>query len=410
LNWQLATGNSPAKPGHCRHFGPCGGCDWQHLAYAEQLARKEQHLAELLRATLGARAPDIEPIIAMPVDDTGWPWRFRHKASFVFGDDRGRLTIGHYAARSNTIIPIVECPVHTDRANRIGFALHEHLARARISAAGKDLRGIVRHLLVRTTRDEREAVAMLVVTRNDKALRAPIKKFLASAERPTGFHLNIHDRPGPYMVGRETVKLEGHAHVREEIDGVSFLISPTAFFQTNVLAAATLVRLVLNHAPASPPLQVADLYCGSGLFALSLASRGHRVTAVEENTQAVKDGEVNVRLNRLPPDRVRFVAARVEDALARVTKTPFDLVVMDPPRSGCPDAVIDAVFATAAPPRVAYVSCNSEALARELPMMIARGYRVRRVQPVDMFPHTTHIETVVSLWAGRAGRAGGAGR
>jgi 23S rRNA (uracil1939-C5)-methyltransferase len=381
----------------CRHFGPCGGCDWQDLAYQEQLARKRQLLDDLLRASLATRAPDVQPVIGMPPDGTGWPWHFRHKASFVFGDDSGRLTIGHYAARSNAVVPIVECPVHAARANRIAFALHDHLARARIPAAGQDRRGIARHLLVRTTRDEREAVAMLVVTHNDKSLRAPIKKFLAGTERPTGFYLNIHDRPGPFMIGRDTLKLDGHAHVREEVGGVSFLISPTAFFQTNVMAAAALIDLVLDHAPASPSLHVADLYCGSGLFSLSLAARGHRVVAIEENAQAVRDGEANLRLNRLPADRVRFVAARVEDALARVTKTHVDLVVMDPPRSGCPEVVLDAVFSKTAPERVVYVSCNPEALARELPQILERGYRVRRVQPVDMFPHTTHIETVVSL-------------
>jgi 23S rRNA (uracil1939-C5)-methyltransferase len=354
-------------------------------------------LSDRLRAALGRRAPDVRPVIAMPPDRSGWPWRFRDKASFVFGDDRGRLTVGHYAAQSNTVVPIVECPVHGERANRIAFALHEHLARARISAAGRDLRGILRHLLIRTTRDEREAVAMLVVTRNEKALRAPIRKFLASAERPTGFFLNIHDRPGPYMVGPETVKLDGHVHVREEVAGVSFLISPTAFFQTNVIAAATLVDMVLEHAPATPSLEIVDLYCGSGLFSLPLARRGHRVSAIEENPQAVKDGEANVRLNRLPPDRVRFVAARVEEALGRFTKTRFDFAVIDPPRSGCPPPVIDALFSARGPGRVAYVSCNPEALAREMPVMLNGGYKVMRVQPVDMFPHTTHIETLVSL-------------
>jgi 23S rRNA (uracil1939-C5)-methyltransferase len=381
----------------CRHFGPCGGCDWQHLAYPDQLARKRQILSDLLRASLGAHAPEVPPLIGMPPDDTGWPWRFRHKASFVFGDEGGLLTIGHYRARSNAVVPIVECPVHADRANRLAFALHRHLARARIPAAGRDLRGIARHLLVRTTRDEREAVAMLVVTRNDKALRAPIKKFLAGTERPTGFYLNVHDRPGPFMVGRETLKLDGHAHVREEVGGVSFLISPTAFFQSNALAAATLVDAVLNHAPPSPALQIADLYCGSGLFSLPLAVRGHRVTAVEENAQAVKDGEANVRLNRLQPDRVRFVTARVEDALARLARTAFDLAVIDPPRAGCPPSVIRALFSVDGPRRVAYVSCNPEALAAELPQIVKSGYKIRRVQPIDMFPHTTHIETLVTL-------------
>jgi len=354
-------------------------------------------LAGLLRASVGRRAPDVEPVIGMAPDATGWPWRFRHKASFVFGEDRGRLTIGHYAARSNTVVPIIECPVHSDRANRIAFALHDHLARARISAAGPTLRGIVRHLLIRTTRDERETVAMLVVTRNDKALRVPVRRFLAGRERPEGFFLNIHDRPGPHMVGRETIKLDGQAHVREQIAGVSFLVSPTAFFQTNAIVASTLVDLVLAHAPATPPLHIADLYSGSGLFSLPLAARGHRVIAIEENEHAVRDGEANVRLNRLAAERVSFVRSRVEDALRRLENARVDVAVIDPPRAGCPPAVINGLFSATGPPQVVYVSCNPEALARELPQILDRGYSVRRVQPVDMFPHTTHVETVVTL-------------
>jgi 23S rRNA (uracil1939-C5)-methyltransferase len=386
----------------CRHFGPCGGCDWQHLSYPDQLAQKRQIVVDLLSASLGARAPEVLSVIGMQPEQTGAPWRFRQKASFVFGEDHRRLTIGHYAARSNHIVPIVECPVHSDRANRIAFALHAHLAKARITAAGPDLRGVLRHLLVRTTADDREAVAMLVVTHNDKSLRAPMRKFFASAERANGFFLNIHDRPGPFMVGRETIKLDGHAHVRERLSGVSFLISPTAFFQTNVIAAATLVDLILAHAPAPPLLQIADLYSGSGLFSLPLAARGHRVTAIEENEQAVSDGEANVRLNRLPDERLRFVRARVEEALPRVAKTRFDLAVIDPPRAGCPPDVLRALFGESSPRRVVYVSCNPDALARELPQIIDYGYAVGRVQPVDMFPHTTHIETVVTLTSGRA--------
>ena len=380
----------------CQHFGPCGGCDWQDLTYPEQLARKRQILTDLLRASLGRRAPPVEPVLAMPTDPTGWPWGFRHKASFVFGERDRVLTIGHYAAASNRVIPIVECPVHADRANRIAFTLHEHLARARIPAAGPDRRGVLRHLLVRTTRDLREAVAMLVVTRNEKALRTPIKKFLSSAERPSGFLLNIHDRPGPYMVGRETIKIDGRSHVKERIRDISFLVSPTAFFQTNAAVAAVLVDLVLAHAPSTSPLHAVDLYSGSGLFALPLAGQGHRVVAVEDNDQAITDGEANARLNGLG-SRVRFLRTRVEEALSQLAGTRCDLVVMDPPRVGCPPAVIDRLFGDLRPPAVVYVSCNPEALARELPSILDNGYGVDRVQPVDMFPHTTHLETVVSL-------------
>ena len=126
------------------------------------------------------------------------------------------------------------------------------LAKARIPAAGTNLAGIVRHLLIRTTADDREAVAMLVVTRNDKALRRPVRALLTSAERPDGFFINIHDEPGPYMVGRETLKIEGHAQIRERVGGLSFLVSPTAFFQTNVRAASALQQYVLTALAVSP--------------------------------------------------------------------------------------------------------------------------------------------------------------
>jgi 23S rRNA (uracil1939-C5)-methyltransferase len=203
-------------------------------------------------------------------------------------------------------------------------------------------------------------------------------------------------------VGRETIKLHGHSHVREQIAGLTFLVSPTAFFQTNALAAATLVDMVLAEAPAASSLRVADLYAGSGLFTLVLAARGHLVTAVEESAQAVEDGRANARLNRLD-DRVRFICGRVEAVLPRLAKLGADLAIIDPPRAGCPPAVL-AMLLDQRPPLLLYISCNPEALARELPAIIAAGYTVRRVQPLDMFPHTTHIETVVSLAAEGAER------
>jgi 23S rRNA (uracil1939-C5)-methyltransferase len=382
----------------CRHFGPCGGCDWQNLPYAEQLLRKRSMLDDLLRASLGARAPGVQPVIGMRVDETGWPWRFRHKASFVFGEGADGLpSIGHYAARSNEVVDIVECPVHSDRANRLAFALHDHLAGARVPAAGPSLRGVLRHLIVRTTRDGREVGAMLVVTRNDRALRKPIKAFLATEEAPDGFYLNVHDRPGPFMIGHETIRLSGRSHVKETVNGFSYLLSPTAFFQTNVDAADVIVRSVVEGIPGEQPQRVLDLYSGSGLFTVPLAARGHEMTAVEENQQAIEDAESNLRLNRIRPNRVRLYAQRVEDALHRLQRERFDVVILDPPRQGCTPDVIERVFTRIQPRRAVYVSCNPEALARELPLILDTGFAVDRVQPVDMFPHTTHIESIVTF-------------
>ena len=372
----------------CQHFGICGGCSLPGVPYAEQLAQKRARLSRLLGI-------EVPPLLPSPSET-----RFRSKVAFVFGPAaRGRgLVMGHFASGSQRIVPIEECPVHSDRGNRLAFALRDRLARAGISAAGPSLSGILRHVIIRTTADDREAVVMLVVTRNDKSLRTPVRGFLAGPEPPDGFFINIHDKPGPFMVGRETIKIHGRSHVREPGAGnrePAFLISPTAFFQTNVGAARELVRLVVDGVGSAD--RVLDLYSGSGLFALPLAARGASVTAVEENRQAIQDLEANLRLNRIPDGRVRAVSARVEDALPRVKKDAWQAVVLDPPREGLSPAVIAGVFQQMAPAKAVLVSCNPEALAKELPQITAAGYRIVRVQPVDMFPHTEHIETVVVL-------------
>ena len=373
----------------------------QDVPYPVQLERKRLELAALLRAALGGRAPAVRPLIGVPVDDDGMPWRFRHKAAFVFGHDpktQKSLVMGHYAGGSQRVVPVDTCPVHSDRANRLAFALRDQLVKARIPPAGTELEGILRHVVIRTTQDDSEAVVMLVVTRNDKSLRRPLRAFLAGADAPTGLLVNVHYQPGPYMVGEETIRIAGRASIRENALGTAFLVSPTAFFQTNPAAAAALLSEVVAQAGgADAATGVADLYAGSGLFAIPLALRGHTVIAIEENAQAVRDGEANARLNRVAPDSLRFVRGRVEDAVGSLGRTRPDVVVLDPPRQGCGPAVTHIVFADLAPRRAIYVSCEPGSLARDLVDIVGAGYRVTRVQPLDMFPHTPHIETVVTL-------------
>lgn len=384
----------------CRHAGTCGGCQFQHLPYPTQLARKRAALERLLRTSV-AEVPAVAPVVGMPTGDDGMPWAFRHKSAFVFapGATPRDLVMGHFAEGGREVVPVVECPVQSARANRIAFRLRDELANARVSAAGRDLSGVLRHVIVRTSADDRDAVAMLVVTRNAPELKRPVRALLASDERPDGFFLNVHPTPSPYMVGRETVRLDGHAHVRERRVGPTFLVSPTAFFQTNPVAAAALVEIVLDAIDPRAST-VLDLYSGSGLFTLPLAARGHRVVAVEENPRAVGDAAKNLDVNRLDPRRVRLVGARVEDALGDLARQPVDAVVLDPPRQGCAPAVLEHVFGRLAPPRAVYVSCHPASLARELPAILAHGYRISAVRPVDMFPHTAHVEAVTVLERG----------
>ncbi len=391
----------------CRHFGVCGGCQSQDVPYAEQLARKRRGLQELLWHSAGLQRPAVEPVAGMPVGEDGMPRHFRHKAAFVFApkDARGRgLVMGHYAFRSRRVVPVVECPVHSARANRLAFALCDHLSRAQVTAAGPRLEGVLRHVVIRTTHDDREALVLLVVTRNDKSLRKPLRAFLASDARPDGLFVTVHERDDSYMHGDAVLRIDGRTHLRETRLGPTFLLSPTAFFQTNPDAAAAMVDEVVAQASvlgsADGGLRILDLYAGSGLFALPLARAGHTVTAVEENRQAVKDGIANATLNKIPQTRVSFVASRTEDYLERLRPTP-DLVVLDPPRQGCASSVLQCVFTELRPRRVLYVSCNPEAFASELSGMLETGYTLDRVQPIDMFPHTDHVELVATLSAAR---------
>ena len=251
----------------CPHFGTCGGCQTQDVPYAEQLLAKRRELQRLLRGTLGRAAPPVLPLLPTPADADGTPWHFRHKAAFVFGPAPRRgagFVMGHFAAGSKVIVPIETCPVHSDRANTLAFALRDLLARAGLGAAGTGPRNVLRHVIVRTTRDDREAIVMLVVTRNDKALRAPLRALLASSDRPDGLFVNVHDRPGPYMVGHESLRIHGRPQVRETLRNASFLVSPTAFFQTNPEAAALLLDEVLNA--AGTPGHVLDMVLRQRVF------------------------------------------------------------------------------------------------------------------------------------------------
>jgi len=374
----------------CPYFAPasgpaCGGCAWQHIAYDEQLRIKTARLTQLVRDAVPS-APAPRPMhAATPLDD---PWRYRQKVHFVFAlPSRGGLVIGHYARGSRQVVAVDQCPVHDNRGNAIAFALHRQCASAR---AGRTLKSVA----VRVAPSTAETLATVVVTNTgDKALRTATTAVMNGDAAPTSLHINVHPKADAYIFGSDTRRIAGPARIREELAGVSFLISPTAFFQTNVRAAEELVRLVL--AAVVEGSTVLDLYAGAGLFALPLARRGHRVTAVEENRAAVADGIASRELSRIAEDRCRFVASPVERAVRR--RTAIDAVVVDPPREGCSREVLNGVFGVMSPKTGVYVSCNPETLARDLAIIATHGYTIRSIQPVDMFPHTPHIEAVVVL-------------
>jgi 23S rRNA (uracil1939-C5)-methyltransferase len=390
----------------CGHFGAdpragtgsCGGCAWQHIAYPEQLRLKTAMVDRLVREAVpdapGARAtlPSTSP------DD---PWAFRQKLHFFFdGSALARpagapLTMGHYARGSRRVVPVYECPVHDPRGNAIAFALRDACVQAGVIAAARSGRGVLQGIAVRVGGRSQESMATVVVTRDaDRRVRNATRRLLSGATAPTAMHVNLHPSTADALVfGQDTRRIAGPARMRDEVAGTTFAISPTSFFQTNIRAAEILVGLVGEAVPAGAP--VLDLYAGAGLFALPLARSGRHVLAVEANRDAVADGEASLLLNRIPRSQCRFIPRPVEATLTGLPHV--DAVVLDPPREGCSRAVVEHVFGHVRPARAIYVSCNPVTLARDLKLACGRGYAVTSIQPVDMFPHTAHIEAVVVL-------------
>jgi 23S rRNA (uracil1939-C5)-methyltransferase len=290
--------------------------------------------------------------------------------------------------------------------------------------------------VVRVGAATNEIMATLVVTNARDARLRKLSEGLARDGGLDGLHVNVLEGASSWLFGPATTKVHGLSWLREEIAGVSFLISPTAFFQTNVEAASSLVRLVSNAVPAGIE-RVIDLYAGVGLFALPLARRGHRVLAIEENADAVRAGQRSQRLNEIDESSCRFVRARAEEALSRrrmaaqfshvesafrrtrgsqvrlkpdATTGPKPdatrdrlAVVLDPPRAGCSPKALRAILSDLRPDVIVYVSCEPAALARDLAECTNESragsarYDVESVQPVDMFPHTPHVEAVAVL-------------
>jgi len=416
----------------CPHFGPCGGCAWQHIAYPEQLRLKGRMLANVLELALGRQVP-VGPTIGLEE-----PWGFRNKVHFIVGrNETGGPVVGHYGARSRELVPVEECRVHNERGNAVAFRLRDLLDREGIAPVADDLpgTGVARHILVRVSERTGEAQAVLVATRRKFPGLEEIAREItgggrgagrrvAGGEMPagggaapagegaaagteaaapataTGFHLNTNRREGNLVLGSFTRRIAGRERLLEEVGGVRFLISPVSFFQTSTRAAEKLVDLVLRGVGGGAGSRVLDLYAGAGLFALPLARLGHRAIAVEENPHAIEDGLETARFNRIRG--VRFVRARVEDVIRRLgRRASFDAAILDPPREGATETVLAGLSRSLRPRRIVYVSCDPRALARDLRFLLGGGYHVEDVRAVDMFPQTAHIEAVAVLAAGR---------
>ncbi|OUO45412.1 23S rRNA (uracil(1939)-C(5))-methyltransferase RlmD [Olsenella sp. An285] len=378
----------------CQIARDCGGCEWLAVPYPIQLRRKQEQVEELLGAMAREDDAALEPIRGM--DE---PVRYRHKAATPFAHGpRGRVRCGFYAAGTHRIVPCETCLVEDERARRILNSVARVAERLHIPPYDEDRGvGVLRHAVVRCGW-KTEDVLLVLVTRVDE-LRDPgrlVSELRAACPEVTSIVQNVNDRRTNAILGRRCRTLFGPGVMHDQLLGCTFEIGPTSFYQTNPEQTEVLYQLALEGVAGSA--RVLDAYCGTGTIGICAAreSEDARVTGVEQVTGAVACARRNAEANGVQ-DRCRFVAADATEWMAREgARERFDAVIMDPPRAGSTPEFLAGVAALA-PERVAYVSCNVVTQARDLELLRKRGYRLEHVTPVDMFPHTRHVESVVTL-------------
>jgi 23S rRNA (uracil1939-C5)-methyltransferase len=391
LNAVVAS--SPARiPPVCEQYESCGGCQIQHLDYPQQLKLKEDMVRDTLTRLGGLETP-VRPTIGMAE-----PWRYRNKAQVPVGFTDGEVRAGFYEKRSHNIVDLKCCHIQHPANDQVVHTLRDILTKLTIPIYHeKNHKGIIRHILARTSFATGEVLVILVT--NGRSL--PQREQLISHLRETiknlcGIVQNINTRPGNTILGNEEHTLWGQPYLTEKLANLNFHISPRSFFQVNPVQTEVLYNKALEYAALTGSETVFDLYCGIGTISLFLAKAAGKVIGVESVPTAVADARHNAELNHIK--NTEFHAGPAEVVVPRLFKEGYraDIVVIDPPRKGCDEALL-ATMVTMQPERIVYISCNPSTLARDLKYLSSHGYQPAEVQPVDMFPHTTHVECVVLM-------------
>jgi 23S rRNA (uracil1939-C5)-methyltransferase len=377
----------------CAHYPACGGCRFQDLAYEAQLAAKAAQVEDARRRIGRIDAPPLEPIV--PAESI---FHYRNKLEYSFTQLEDGPTLGfHKAGRGDEVLEIERCWLTTDLGNAIRNAVRawarEEGLRAYDQATGE---GYLRHLVVREGRNTRQALVQLVTAKGERFERGYLVEVLRRFPEVRSIHWAVNDTPAE-VTNLPTALLWGEDAIEEEILGLRFRIRPNAFLQTNTQMAERLYALALEYAALTGEETVYDLYCGTGTIGLSMARDALTVWGVDVSEESIACALENAELNEI--GNAAFFAGNVGQALEELRERAGDpaLVVVDPPRAGLAGKALRRVGALAAP-RIVYVSCNPTTLAGDVKTLAAEyGYRLERARPVDMFPHTPHVETVALL-------------
>ena len=383
------TSNLKSNPDACPLAKKCGGCQLQNMSYDRQL-RWKQARCEILLKKFGK----VEKIIGM--DN---PYHYRNKVQAAFGRTKsGKIISGVYQSGSHRIVSVDSCMTEDETADKIIVDIREMLPKFKIQTYDEDRgTGFLRHVLVKRGFTSGEVMVVLV----GASAYFPIKRKFTAAlleKHPeiTTVVLNINPKDTNLVLGEREEVLFGSGYIEDTLCGCVFRISPKSFYQINPVQTEKLYGKAMQLAGLDKSSVVLDAYCGIGTIGLVAAKSAGQVIGVELNPDAVKDAISNAKRNGAK--NARFYCADAGDFMRELAENgeKFDTVFMDPPRSGSSRKFLSSLIKSA-PETVVYISCNPETLARDLKFLTDGGYKVKKICPVDMFPHTNHIETVVQL-------------
>lgn len=367
----------------------CGGCQLQHMNYEAQLKWKRQQVIDAIER-IGKLRAEVEPTVGM--DD---PWRYRNKMQFPIGRSKGGLLIGCYAKRTHDIIDTNECLIQRSANDEMLRAARRVLERFNVSAYDEDRHvGVMRHVMGRVGSDGETMLVLVTATKelpHSKALVRALREELPSV---TTIQQNVQTYRNNVILGRETKILYGARTIRDRIGDLRFNISARSFFQVNTSQAEALYRTAVEFAGLTGRETVLDAYCGTGTITLTMARRTRRAIGIEIVSSAIDDARRNARENGIK--NAEFILGDASKIMPRLRAEGIDVAVLDPPRAGCDQKVLEAL-ASMNPSRIIYVSCNPATLARDLSFLATVGYRTKKIRPTDMFPQTSHVEAVALI-------------
>lgn len=371
----------------------CGGCQIQELDYQKQLDIKTNEVKQTI-----SRIGKLNDTLVHPTLGIENPFRYRNKAQFPIQKIDGKTVIGFYKKKSHDVIPTDKCIIQHDVNDKIIKIIKTYIKAYNVSIYDeKTHTGVLRHLVTKVGFETKEVMVVLVA--NGKKL--PYLNELASVlkENVPGFKtlvLNTNREKTNVILGKENKVIYGDGKINDYIGDLVFEISPLSFFQVNPSQTEVLYNKALEYADLKENDTVFDIYCGIGTISLFLAQKAKKVYGVEIVGDAIKDAKINAKLNKL--ENTEFFVGKAEEVVPKLYKEgkTANVVVVDPPRKGCEESVLDTIVSME-PDKVVYVSCNPSTLARDLAYLDERGYKCKEIQPVDMFPHTMHVESVALL-------------